>query len=212
MLLGTQAMLYEALPKPPGTSSFRVKGLAYRGFFAYANKHVADGMERIWSAMPEPDLRAFFAQPFLAGTLYDVLPVIPLASVIAHIEKVAVDELARRTAKLQAVHDVQGVYKRFVQGRDAASFVPRIPKFIMQYTDFGSVEQTEHREADALFVRTGVPKYIVPWFLPMNEAYMEAVLHYLGSHRARVRGNVGSLSEASSDGLATVTLRFRVQF
>lgn len=205
-------MLYEPLPCKPGTSPFHVKGLAYRGFFAYGERRIPGGMAKVLNQFGAAELRLFFKQPFLAGTLYDVLPIVPLVSVMANLERVSIDEFARRSARQQALYDVKGVYKRYVEGRSVSEFVPRIPKFIMQYSDFGVTDLAECNADAAVFVRTGVPLYIVPWFLPMNESYMETVLAYLGSARPKVKGQVGAAGDGREKGMATVSLRIRVTF
>lgn len=205
-------MLYEPLPCKPGSSPFHVKGLAYRGFFAYAERRIPGGMAKVLSHFADAELRVFFKQPFLAGTLYDVLPVMPLVSVMAHLERLSIEEFTRRSARSQALYDVKGVYRRYVDGRSLSEFVLRIPKFIMQYSDFGVTDLIECNEQGALFVRTGVPLYIVPWFLPMNESYMETVLAFVGSFRPKAKGQVGSMGDAREKSIATVSLRIRVSY
>src|SRR5690606_38162592 len=61
-----------ALPFAPGEAPFRVKGTAHRGHLEYVAQHVPGGVAAMCEAFEDPRQRAFFAQPFLAASLYDV--------------------------------------------------------------------------------------------------------------------------------------------
>ncbi|HZF47423.1 MAG TPA: hypothetical protein VE093_02175 [Polyangiaceae bacterium] len=208
---------HRELPVPAGTSPFHVKGLAYRGFEAYAKRNVAGGMDRVRAEVDDPALRAFLMQPFMAGSWYDVLPVVPLASAIAALERSSMEDFVRRTSRRQALYDAQHVHKRFFQGYPPSSLVSRLPRFFMQYTDFGRAEVAEAAEVtgpetgQGTVIRTGVPAFILPWFLPMNEAYIEAILDGMGSARPRAKGQVLP-KDGEVAGVPTVTVRFRMMW
>ncbi len=208
---------YGALPVPPGTSPFHVKGLAYRGFEAYANRHVEGGFQRVRDELKDPGLREYLMQPFLAGSWYDVLPVVPLACAIAAAERLPVEDFVRRSARRQALYDAQHVHKRFSEGHSPSGLLPRLPRLFLQYTDFGGSEIVDMGDSpgaevvQGAVVRTGVPAYILPWFVPMTEAYIETVLGVMGSERPRVKGQV-SPRDGEVGGLPTVAVRFRVMW
>ncbi len=205
------------LPVPAGTSPFHVKGLAYRGFEAYVKRNVGGGMERIRADLGDPALREFLMQPFMAGSWYDVLPVVPLASAIAALERSSLEDFVRRSARRQALYDAQNVHRRFFQGYPPSSLVWKLPRFFMQYTDFGGAEVADGGEltgpetGQAAVLRTGVPAFILPWFLPMNEAYIETILEVMGSERPRAKGQVLP-KDGEVAGLPTVTVRFRMMW
>ena len=162
------------LPVAAGTSPFHVKGLAYRGFEAYAKRNVEGGMERVRFELADAKLREFLSQPFLAGSWYDLLPVVPLAATIALLERSSLEDFVRRSARRQALYDARHVHRRFSLGHPPSSLVPRLPRLFMQYTDFGGAEVADMGElsgaeaGQGAVVRTGVPVYILPWFLPMH--------------------------------------------
>jgi hypothetical protein len=194
-----------------------VKGLAYRGFEAYAKRNVEGGMDRVRAELKDPKLRGFLTQPFLAGSWYDVLPVVPLAAAMAALERSSLEDFVRRSARRQALYDAQHVHRRFFQGHPPSALVAKIPRLFMQYTDFGGADVVNMGHlagADSgqgAVLRTGVPAFILPWFIPMNEAYIEAILGAMGSQRPRVKGQVLP-KDGGVSGIPTVPVRFRVMW
>lgn len=202
---------------PAGTSPFHVKGLAYRGFEAYAKRNVEGGMDRVRTEIQDPGLRDFLKRPFLAGSWYDVLPVVPLAAALAGLERSSMEDFVRRSSRRQALYDAQTVHRRFFEGHPPSSLVWKIPRLFTQYTDFGGTEVVDMGDlasaeaGQGMVLRTGVPTFILPWFIPMNEAYIEALLGVMGSERPTVKGQVVS-KDADVSGVPTVTLRLRVMW
>jgi hypothetical protein len=200
-----------------GTSPFHVKGLAYRGFEAYAKRNVEGGMDRVRSELKDPALREFLMQPFLAGSWYDVLPVVPLAAAIAGLERSSLEDFVRRSSRRQARYDAQHVHRRFFEGHPPSALLSKIPRLFMQYTDFGRADVADMGDlsgaeaGQGAVVRTGVPAFILPWFVPMNEAYIEAILEVMGSERPRSKGQIVS-RDGDVAGVPTVTVRFRVMW
>lgn len=194
-----------------------MKGLAYRGFEAYAKRNVEGGMERVRAELGDAELQGFLRQQFLAGSWYDVLPVVPLAAALARLSRSPLEDFVRRSSRRQALYDAEHVHSRFFKGYPPSALVGKMPRLFMQYTDFGGAEVVDMGEpagaeaTDGAVLRTGVPAFILPWFLPMNEAYIEAILEVMGSPRPRVKGQV-SPKDGEVGGVATVTVRFRMMW
>lgn len=203
------ASSFGPLPVPAGTSPFHVKGLAYRGYEAYVKHNVGGGMERVCRDIGDARLRQFLMQPFMAGCWYDILPVVPLSAALAAVMRTTVEDFMRRSARRQALYDTQTVHKRFYNGHKPGDLMAMMGRIFMQYTDFGSSEVVHAQEGQGVVSRTGVPVYLLPWFMPMNEAYIEAALGIMGSERPRVRGQVLP-KDGEVGGMATVTVRFRM--
>src|SRR6185312_17279254 len=102
-----------AAPSPPpfGESAFHVKGVIYLGTRAFFDAQVPGGYAGLVSAIHDPALRAFFTQPFLASSWYDVLPVAPLIEIEARVMGLSLEDYLGRRTLFQADRDMGGVYK-----------------------------------------------------------------------------------------------------
>jgi|SRR5579859_648241 len=172
------------LPCPPGESPFRIKGVAYRGLLALVERQIAGGVDALCEALADDALAAFVRQPFLAATRYDILPMLPLNAAVAELFGMSLARFSRDAAFGQARYDARHVYRPLVEAHTLADLATRLRRFGIQYYDFGGYESTEEEPGRLLIRRTGLPRYIVPWYAPMQAAYMEEIVRQLGATRA----------------------------
>jgi hypothetical protein len=67
---------YLDVPFLPGESPVHCKGVLYVDSIAYYNEHVPGGWAGLTERIREPRLKAYLSQRFLAGTWYDVFPIV----------------------------------------------------------------------------------------------------------------------------------------
>lgn len=177
-------MAVAPLPCPPGESPFRIKGIAYRGLLLLVEERVAGGLDAVCEAMNDERMAAFVRQPFLAATRYDILPMLPLNAALAELLGRPLGTFSRDTAIAQARYDARNVYRSMVEVRTLVDVATRLPRFGTQYYDFGSFSGRDEAPGHVVVRRTGLPRYVVPWYAPMQAGYIEELVRQLGAKRA----------------------------
>ena len=177
-------MAFAPLPCSPGDSPFRIKGIAYRGLLQLVEQRVSGGLPAFCAALDDRRLVEFVRQPFLAATRYDILPMLPLNAALASLLGRTLAQLSRQGALAQARFDARHVYSSMVKKASLADLSTRLPRFGVQYYDFGGYTGRDEAPGHVVLRRTGLPRYIVPWYAPMQAAYMEEIVRQLGARQA----------------------------
>ncbi len=169
------------LPCPAGASPFTIKGLPYRGFVYFASQVLPGGLDDLVDALDDVSLRDFLAQPFLASSRYDVLPIRPLTAQVAQLLGKAFDDLVSSGSAAQVRYDARTVFKNLFGGATLDNWHERALRHSAQYYGFG--QYTSEREADGAVVlrHIGVPEYLAPWFAPMQRGYSSETVRLLGA-------------------------------
>src|SRR4051812_12259661 len=124
---------FERLPAPAGKSPFRMKGQAFVGHMKYVAAHLPGGTKTFLGGIADPEMRAFFEQPFLASSWYDVFPLVAAGSVCAKIAGVTLREFLRTRTRWQAERDINGVYRFMLNLVSPEAVAMRMPRLIAQY-------------------------------------------------------------------------------
>jgi hypothetical protein len=176
----------EGHPFAPGESPFRIKGTAYRGHMAYAERHVPGGTAAMIAGLHDPRLRAFFEQPFLAASWYDMLPLLPAGRVCAALIGKDYEAYLRARTTAQVTADLGGVYRILLRVVSTETVALRLPKLLGQYLEFGSTSAKAVRPELVEVESLGMPRVLVPWFQPVSETYAVAALRAAGAESPRV--------------------------
>jgi hypothetical protein len=177
----------KATPFAPGHSPFRVKGLGYRATVDRIQARLA-GQGRTFRDVLPLDLALFFEQPFLASSLYDVFPVLPLVDLGARLEGTTMPAFVEGITREHARSDLSGVYRFILRVASPEAVAKRLPRLTAQYFDFGEVED-QGLVAPGLvrMVRTGVPSVLVEWYGVAACSYVAEVLTASGARDASAR-------------------------
>lgn len=178
---------YERLPFAPGSSPFRVKGVAYRGHGEYVDKYVAGGLAAQLAAVVDPKLREFLSQTFLAASWYDVFPLVAAGYVCGRITGRTLPDFLRVRARYQAEQDMHGVYRMAMTVASPELMAEKVPKMMQQYFDFGSTSVTTTAPQTREVVVDGVPAPLAPWLGPIFETFVLTALEYNGTTRPRAK-------------------------
>jgi hypothetical protein len=195
------------LPLPPGTSPFGVKGHVYVAFFRYCDDQVPGGAKPTIAALEDSRLREFLSQRFLAGSFYDIMPILPAAASAALRAGEPLIQFMRRFGAHRADHDIPGIYKLALKLSSPEATVVRSPRLAMQYFNFGTVSSRVVQPGCCETLRTGVPGRAAHWYAATVEGFTPKVLERTGARNTRVRTVVVG-PDGQKAGIETVTLKF----
>ena len=170
-------------PFAPGEGPFRIKGTGYRGHLEYVEASVPGGVQGMIARFDDARLAQFFAQPFLAASLYDLYPLVAAAGPCAVACGLSARDFVDRRSRAQAPKDVGGVYRFLLAMVPTMSVARRVPQLFTQVFDFGRAESVREDagEVDAAF--DGIPAPFAPWFGQVFTSYGEAALVASGAKR-----------------------------
>ena len=174
------------LPVAPGESPFKVKGISYRGIMGFLDKQGEEFTDQVLQSF-SPDLQAFYRQPFLGASLYDVLPIRPLTAAIAQRLGVSHRAYLHAGATKQAKFDGRTVY-RGTAHLDPFEIVRRHAS--LKYYSFLQTACVIHEEELRAeeYVR-GMPQYLAEWYIAAQEGYLAEALRRAGAKDPTVHGD-----------------------
>lgn len=193
----------------PGASPFRAKGTVYRALFESADARVPGGRAAVLARLEDPRLAAFYAQPFLAASSYDILPLVHFAMVGARLLGVGFAEFVRGGAAFTARRDMDGIYKVLLKLASPAAVVQRLPRILLQYFNFGKIEGRFTSERAYEAVATGIPRPMIVWLINVGHGFMPVVMEHAGAHNVEVRVIPGA-PEGEEHGIALMRLTFTI--
>jgi len=205
----TTEELCPPLPCPAGASPFTIKGLPYRGFVYFATQTLPGGLGDLLDAIEDESLREFVAQPFLASSRYDVLPIRPLTAVVAQLLGKAFDQLCESGAAAQVRYDARTVFKNLFGGATLDNWHERAVRHSAQYYGFGQCVAEREGETSVVLRHVGMPEYVAPWYAPMQRGYSAETVRLLGAAEV-VAETLPSLPGQDVHGFPTLTTATRV--
>jgi hypothetical protein len=201
----------EHLPFAPGASPFRLKGTGYRGHMQYAEANVPGGVSAMIAGLRDPRLRAFFEQPFLASSWYDILPLLPAGRVCAKLLGTSYDEYLRTRTRYQARTDLSGIYSVLLKVFSTESVALRLPRIMSQYFDFARVETAVEGRDHVACSTYGLPRILYPWYLPVVTIYVATALEIAGTPGVSVT-SAPTEPDGAIAGAATVRFRWSIRW
>src|SRR5579883_3482712 len=118
------------LPFAPGDGPFRIKGAIYRGHLDYVADHVPGGIEAMLGGFKDPRLATFFHQQFLAGSFYDIVPLVVAGYVCARQSRKSFSEFIRTRSRHQAERDINGLYRVLLKLTTPSAVLGRLPRLM----------------------------------------------------------------------------------
>jgi hypothetical protein len=164
-----------SLPMAPGKSPFSIKGLGYLTMIEEARQEIPGGFPALRATLADPTLIRFFEQTFLAVGFYDALPILPISVAMCRARNMPYAECVRQRAERRAQHDLQ-LYRAIFRTLSMDQAFAGLMKIWPRYFGFGSVTMHCLRPGHWEVHLDDLPALLVPWFLPMTEGYISAVL------------------------------------
>ena len=198
-------------PFRPGESPFRIKGTAYQGLFASFDQRVPGGSKGVLARLEDPTVARFFEQPFLAGSTYDLLPLLEASQLAARVAGVPWREFVKGGARLQAERDLRGIYRMLLKLASPRMLVERLPRLLVQYFTFGSVEGRFSGETRFEGAARGIPAPVAPWLAAICEGFVPTVMAAAGAPDSAVLIHPFE-EDGEEQGMALLTTRFSVSW
>lgn len=152
----------------------------YRGVLAYAEERVEGGVAAVAAELPEA-LRWFYAQPFLAGSWYDVAPIIAFGNETARQSKLGYAELMRKVSIAQAERDTGGVYRVLLALASPDMVMERLPRTAQAYFDFVRSSVARIGDREWRIELHGIPAFAAPTYTVCSAAFIETALRRAGA-------------------------------
>jgi hypothetical protein len=198
-----------SLPFTPGAAPFHIKGTAYRGHMRFVEREIPGGTAAMIDRM-HPTMAAFYGQPFLASTFYDIFPLAWGGVVCAELLHMAYLDFVKLRTINQAEADASGIYRVLLTLTSPHSVARRVAQVVGQYFDFGSARVDANEDGLVAVTRLGVPLPIVPWYEKVTEGYSEVLLGRAGAKGLRIACT--RRAAGSAYGIPLADLRFDMRF
>ena len=175
------------LPCPPGSSTFHIKGIAYRGIVRLVEQMIPEGLAGIDEELADPRVSAFVRQPFIDTSRYDILPMLPLNVAIARMLGKSLDGLASEQGAGQARYDVRYVYQRLFKATSFDQMAEFLNRYGMQYYETGECVSEQPAPNHVVVRRRRLPAYVLPWYAPLHGSYGAEVLRLKGATKVEIK-------------------------
>ena len=126
-------------------------------------------------------LKNFLAQNFLAASWYDVMPLLAFSKMAAQVANVPHSKYARDGARFTANRDINGVHRVFLKLASPKLVADRLPRMMLQYFDFGSVEAEATGPRSYEILAREIPEPISEWLMLMIEGFVPVALQLAGA-------------------------------
>jgi hypothetical protein len=167
-----------------------------------------------------------FAQRFVPGAWYPVLPILPSAVAAARLRRMPVAAHVKENSAWIAERDLRGVYKVILSVASIEAVAMRLGGLSMRYFDFGSADSRKVGPRVIESEREGIPASLGAWFTWAAEGFIPVALKLAGAKTVAVHtgspepeasgggaGAAGAMPSALDvQAVPTVRLRFQIEW
>ncbi len=196
------------LPKPAGTSRFRIKGEFYRHLKELVD-HAESRGGRFAELLEAGRLTSFARQKFLASDFYDCLPFPRIVMAAARVLDKDVRELTHRMGEASWERQRHGVYGGVLTTMTVHNLARRFPVATLHMYDFGPVVARE-AHGHVQLIREGVPACISEWWCRNAPPFLAGPLRANGARGLKLGWHMAP--SGVSDGVPLVTTTFDVRW
>lgn len=152
----------------------------------YARKKTPGGLSAVLERLDE-DERGYLDQIFVAGTDYDVGPLVRMSAHAAALEGSAPDEFVRRRARESADMDIRGIYRLLLRVASPDAMAERLPRAFNRYFSPCSCELVTIRPGSLQAVFNSIPAPLAAWYVAANEGFVGRALEIAGAKNVSFR-------------------------
>jgi hypothetical protein len=174
------------LPCPAGASPFRIKGEFWRQMalvIGHNDGRTNGGVTRV---LEREGIAEFATQPFLASTLYDVLPMPRVVMAVAEARSRDLRELTAKMGRASAESQMSGVYGNLLRAVTPDNFAARFGPTITYFYDFAPLSGEDLPGGGVRLFRDGVPLCVAEWWTLVTHQFVDVVLTGHGAARVQV--------------------------
>ena len=172
---------------PIGEGPFRIKGSGYVLHLQYVAEHVQGGTTRFLDALDGPKLRDFFAQPFIVGLWYDIVPLIEAGHCCAALTGTTFERFVRTRARHQFDGDLHMFRKLLLRLASPSMLATRIPPVVASYLDFTTCAVDSQKGERVTGTLLGVPRPTADWVRYVFEEFVQRALEVNGVTKSSMR-------------------------
>ena len=162
--------LSEEPPLAPGQAPFRIKGTGYLGHMRWVAQHFPGGTAGFLAEI-SPRLRSFFEQPFLAMSLFDMMPLVCAGHTCARVCKLSFFDFIATRSRHQAEQDVNTIHRTLLKLTSPRMVGSRVPMLMTQYFDFSTLGAVESEAYRVHFELSGVPVMYAEWLHAVYDGF-----------------------------------------
>lgn len=204
---GEPVPVEDELPRPIGTTSFRVKGHVYQKMKEDMEAGLEGGTERLLERIADESVRTFFRQQFFGGSWYDATPMGPVTHAHARLSGVPLHPFCRERGRIIATQDVPGIYKAILRLFSPETLISRLPRVATFYFSFGKATAEQLGEGRARTSLGGLPYSLAPMLAGVVEGFIAVALEQSGAKGVQVRTLDVVYDGAVTDGVPTAVVR-----
>jgi serine/threonine protein kinase len=193
------------LPCDPGSSTFHIKGIAYRSVVLLVERKLPGGLDTLDEELADAATSTFVRQPFLAASRYDILPMLPVNVAIARVLGKSLDVIAEAQGVAQARYDVRHVYRRPFEEMTFDTLPAFLVRFAIQYYEAGELTAEAAAPGHIVVHRRRLPAYVLPWLSAIQVAYAEELVRLKGGRSVTATPRA-PVEAATRKGVAVVDL------
>lgn len=147
----------------------------------------------------------FATQPFLASSLYDVLPMPRVVMAVAEARSRDLRELTAKMGRASADAQMSGVYGNLLRAVTPDNFAARFGPTVTYFYDFAPLAGEDLPEGGVRLFRDGVPLCVAEWWSIVTGQFAEVVLGAHGATRVRVDWRIAPTETERGVPCGTVT-------
>jgi hypothetical protein len=193
------------LPCAAGESPFHIKGEFWRqlgGVIAHNDGRSGGAVTRV---LEREGIREFATQPFLASSLYDVLPMPRVVMAVAEARGRDLRELTAKMGRVSAESQMSGVYGNLLRAVTPDNFAARFGPTITYFYDFAPLTGEAQDDGSVRLFRDGVPLCVAEWWSIVTTQFVEVVLAGHAASRVRVDWKIAPTGAERGVPCGTVT-------
>jgi hypothetical protein len=171
--------LGEEPPIAPGEAPFRTKGTAYLGHLGWVAQHFPGGTAGFLAEL-SPPMRRFFEQPFLAMSMFDIMPLVCAGHTCARVLKLSFFQFIAKRSRHQAEQDLKTVHRALLRLTGPRMIGARLPMLMSGYFDFGSSSVLESDAYRVRFELSGVPLMYAEWLHAVYDGFGSVLIETTG--------------------------------
>jgi hypothetical protein len=187
---------------------FGARGLVYLGARDFFTRNLPGGLAALDTKL-SPELAEFWNRIFIAGSMYDALPIVPISRTAAELAGVSHLDFVRANAEWLADRDIRGVYRLLLDVLSAETLVTRLPKAAMRYFNFGEASAQVVRRGFCRTEQRGIPEPMASWFAACVEGFILKALSRARARSVAVKTLTRTVT-GKRDGIEILTLEFGV--
>lgn len=169
------------LRAPPGADPFRARGIVYLATLKYVDMKLSGGRAALRAALGQGGSTDFVDQIFLAGSLYDIGPLIETHGACARLEGIPLRDFVVARSRESAETDIRGIYRVMLRLSSSTKVAERLPRAFSRYfvPCRATARDVQSGLIDARF--SCLPRPTAQWYLYAVEGFVSRALELAGA-------------------------------